>query len=152
MEQQRLLRCDDDGRQTSVAPNTLCEAVLNVSAAAFFMSVKPAGEKQAVLVFAALPPTWLVLCVRACRAHPQQLKCVKSEKKACGVVPSCRGISVGGGALQKSRLERRSHLLAHVASLRTFKSDPAASELLGPTEPKRRRAALGLCCASVHKF
>lgn len=68
------------------------------------------GEKQAaavsataprmedVLLFAALPPKWLVLCVRACRAHPQQLQCVKSEKKG---LRSCsflqRYIGRGGG-------------------------------------------------------
>lgn len=76
MEQQRLLRCDNDGRQTNVAPNTLYEAVLNVSAAALFISVEAGGESRT-------PPRMedvLVsqLCLRrgslsACRAHPQQL-------------------------------------------------------------------------------
>lgn len=67
MEQRRLLRCHDDGRQTNVAPNTLYEAVLNVSAAALFISVEAGGRKQDAAsdggrpCFAALPPTWLAL-------------------------------------------------------------------------------------------
>lgn len=44
MEQRRLLRCHDDGRQTNVAPNILYEAVLNVSAAALFISVEAGGK------------------------------------------------------------------------------------------------------------
>lgn len=62
----------DDGRQTNVAPNTLCKAVLNVSADAIFISVEARGvggwgEQDAASdgrrpCFAAL--TWLALCVK----------------------------------------------------------------------------------------
>lgn len=101
---------------SNIAPHVLYKVVLNMSTAALFLYVKAwkAGRsgRQDTTSFHSSASISDTLCVRACRKYPCNGYIWLNQKKAYGVITSCRDIQVAGP--QKSMLECHTSMLAQI--------------------------------------